>query len=151
MNGQSGFLPENAREVKHRAVDGAGDFFQTQILSEMFAQEQSGPLGLFAVNPKGGCSMSRRSNAPTQVSMADHCREQVQREFIEGQSVRAARKQTLAHAMLKTEHLIATEHMGEFEGPFRTLLDSGLHRADGFKQQLRSKFKHGAVIAAFHR
>ena len=38
MNRQSRFTPENAREMKRRAVDCAGDVLQSQSFREAFAQ-----------------------------------------------------------------------------------------------------------------
>src|SRR6185503_20798146 len=49
------------------------------------------------------------------------------------------------------EDLVVAQRVGEFEGPLRTLLDLGLIRADGFEQQLRSKLKNRAIVAAINR
>jgi hypothetical protein len=49
----------------------------------MFTQKQSGPLGVLAVQPRGFWSMAHWSNAASQVRVAHHGREQLQRAFID--------------------------------------------------------------------
>jgi hypothetical protein len=53
--------------------------------------------------------------------------------------------------LLEKEDLLVRERVGEFEEPLPPLLDSRLISTDDLQQQLRSKFKDGAVIASFNR
>src|SRR5207249_1746154 len=90
-------------------------------------------------------------NPAAPVSVTHQRGEQVQRTFINHQTVRRVCEQMLADALMEKEDCLCGERVGEVEQALRAIRNAGLIKTNDLPQQFRSKSEDGAIVAAFHR
>jgi len=132
-------------------MHGASDVLQSQIFREAPGQQQARLFRLLAMNTGSRRAAPRRVNAAAPIGVPHQRDEQVQRPFINHQTVLRACEQTLADALMEKEDCLLGERVSEVEQALRAIRNGGLKKANDFPQQFRAKSEHGAVVAAFDR